>query len=154
MTLSCQSVSSKTHQLTTYKVLYEGVKITPLSLGSSSTFFPPHMYFLRCNCTKTRKTPLSELLLVAVLQCFYGFWWLWEFLQWRFEALKTCWGTLGIDISGIAWGKMTNVHVTWRRMASYWFGTVGLTLILNFFCALRNRQEDNRDFFLHCIALC
>lgn len=122
-TLSCQSVSSKPHRLTTHKVLYDWVKITLPSIGSGSTkpFFPV-MYFLSHNCTKTRKTPLSELLLVAVLSVFILFLWglvtlgvpavtLWS----SKNTLKTCWDTLGIDISGVTWGKITDLLVTWRH---------------------------------------
>lgn len=72
----CQNVSSKPNEVTTKNVFYEQVNITLLSIGSklcaawlNRSF---EVYFKSCNFTKARKTPVAQLPLVDVLQCFHS----------------------------------------------------------------------------------
>lgn len=159
-TLSCQSVSSKPHRLTTHKVLYDWVKITLPSIGSGSTkpFFPV-MYFLSHNCTKTRKTPLSELLLVAVLKCFHS-----VFMGFG-DSGSSCSDALKLQKHAENMLRHTWHRHFWRHlrennrsacnmetwMASHWFGTVSPTSIGAFLYSesSRKRSEENQGFLYY-----
>lgn len=137
VTLCCQRLSSKPHQLTTHKARYEWVKITRPSIGSSSTkpFFPL-IQFLSRNCTKTRKTALSELPLVAVLQCFPS-----GFMRFG-DSGSSCSDALKLRKHAENMLRHTWHRRFWRHLreskrsacnaetaASYWFGAEGPTFI-------------------------
>ena len=62
---------------------------------------------------------------------------------------KTCRDTLGSGFSGTTWGKVTDLHVTWRRAASYWFGTqfnflLGVFFFVFFFLFLSSHSSRKR----------